>query len=536
MVGKPKHRVKKDKHRQSLGEQIDDPIQPSTSRERPEKRKRAAEEETEEQQMLSAKLSGRILKAAREQQQQVEDEEAEEQMAKLSGGRVQMGSGALSSALRQHQASSSRPADSDVDSDEEDEYDLELRARAARAAAGRAAGSTGRGSEDEERFQYVRGLGGEDGEDDEGDDLSPEEEAALAAFMAPGAENHKQASLGDIIFEKLREKQREKGLDYVLPTEGEEADMTPPGLDEKVIEVYKGVGRLLSRYSVGKIPKAFKIIPNLKNWEDVLYLTDPDKWSPHAMFQATKLFVSNLNARLAQRFLALVLLPRIRQEIREKQRLHLALFMAMKKATYKPGAFYKGLLLPLCASRTCTLREAVIFSAVLRRTSIPVLHSAAALLRMAELEYCGTTSFFMRVLLDKKYALPYRVIDALVDHFVRFADDEREMPVVWHQTLLCFIQRYKDEIRPEDKAALRKLCSEQSHYLVTPEVYRELDHSRAGRGGSGTAAASGAGPSAGVRASGAEAMQARSHLAGVIGKNVSENVSNMPPVMIMEDD
>ena len=30
--------------------------------------------------------------------------------------------------------------------------------------------------------------------------------------------------------------------------EGEEEDMTPPGLDEKVIEVYKGVGRLLSRW------------------------------------------------------------------------------------------------------------------------------------------------------------------------------------------------------------------------------------------------------------------------------------------------
>jgi len=39
------------------------------------------------------------------------------------------------------------------------------------------------------------------------------------------------------------------------------------------------------RYSVGKIPKAFKIIPNLKNWEDVLYMTDPDSWSPHAMYQ-----------------------------------------------------------------------------------------------------------------------------------------------------------------------------------------------------------------------------------------------------------
>ncbi len=181
------------------------------------------------------------------------------------------------------------------------------------------------------------------------------------------------------------------------------------------------------------------------------------------------MFVSNLNARLAQRFLALVLLPRVRREIQEKQKLHFALFMALKKATYKPGAFYKvcvcwgltcagmtacavlrqsvcslsawcrqakgsthdpayhhgwscryaralprtsaarchahgaglhphvylcvclcvcvrvctqGILLPLCSSRTCSLREAVIITSVLKRTSIPVLHSAAALMRM----------------------------------------------------------------------------------------------------------------------------------------------------------
>jgi hypothetical protein len=119
--------------------------------------------------------------------------------------------------------------------------------------------------------------------------------------------------------------------------------------------------------------------------------------------------VSNLNARLSQRFLALVLLPRVRSDILTHQRLHFALFQALKKATYKPGAFYKGLLLPLCASGTCSLREAVIFSSVLRRSSLPVLHSAAALLRLAQMPYAGTTSFFIRVLLDKKYALPYKV-------------------------------------------------------------------------------------------------------------------------------
>ena len=56
------------------------------------------------------------------------------------------------------------------------------------------------------------------------------------------------------------------------------------------------------------------------------------------------------------------------------------------------------------------MREAVIITSALQRTSIPVLHSAAALLRLADMAYSGTTSFFIRVLLDKKYALPYRVV------------------------------------------------------------------------------------------------------------------------------
>ena len=73
----------------------------------------------------------------------------------------------------------------------------------------------------------------------------------------------------------------------------------------------------------------------------------------------------------------------------------------------------QGLLLPLCQSGDCNLREAVIVSSVLKRVSLPVLHSAAALLRIADMAYSGTNSFFIRVLLDKKYALPYRVVSNL---------------------------------------------------------------------------------------------------------------------------
>ncbi|GAX76291.1 hypothetical protein CEUSTIGMA_g3736.t1 [Chlamydomonas eustigma] len=490
----PKKRERRPYHRHALEEQINDPAAQGvrTIPRQEKKRKRSGQEE--ENEALSAKLSGRILKAARDQQEEIDAEEQE----KDGPERVQMSAGVLAAALQ-------RVQDSD---DEEDDEDEDL-------GAGYDGDSLYGGAEEE---------------------VDPNDEAALEAFMAhrggPAllgdgaatmAGGNRQLSLGDLIVSKLREKQREAGV-AVLPEEGEDEEDVPEGLDEKVIQVYRGVGKLLSRYSAGKIPKAFKIIPNLKNWEEILYLTDPEGWSPQAMLEATKLFVSNLNARLAQRFLALVLLPRLRQDIKKEHKLHLSLFMAMKKAAYKPGAFFKGLLLPLCQSCTCTLREAFIFSSILRRISIPVLHSSAALLRMTQLEYCGTTSFFIRTLLDKKYTLPYRVMDALVDHFVRFADDERQMPVVWHQCLLCFIQRYKDEVRPEDKEAIRKLCHAQRHYQVTPEVIRELDHGR-GRGNEVIV--------------GAASVASRSGFSVIqpqLGKNVAEQIKGMPPVPMMEDE
>ena len=50
-------------------------------------------------------------------------------------------------------------------------------------------------------------------------------------------------------------------------------------------------------------------------------------------------------------------------------------------------------------------------------------------------------SYFMKLLFDKKYSLPYRVLDGVITHFMRFLDDDRTMPVIWHQCLLSFVQR-----------------------------------------------------------------------------------------------
>ncbi len=50
-------------------------------------------------------------------------------------------------------------------------------------------------------------------------------------------------------------------------------------LDDRVVNMYKQIRGVLTTYRCGKLPKAFKIIPSLINWEQVrghtLYIFKP---------------------------------------------------------------------------------------------------------------------------------------------------------------------------------------------------------------------------------------------------------------------
>lgn len=262
---------------------------------------------------------------------------------------------------------------------------------------------------------------------------------------------------------------------------------------------------MLSRYKSGKLPKPFKIIPTLPQWQDLLFITRPEAWTPNACYEATRIFAS-AKPHIAQQFLELVILDRVREDIHETRKLNVHLYNALKKATYRPAAFFKGFLFPLVSSGTCTLREAHILSSVLVKISIPVLHSAAALLRLTEIaaeqtsvatESAGATNIFIRILFEKKYALPYKVIDGLVFHFLRFraapkmdqtedsdngaglGSNSFKLPVLWHQCLLAFAQRYRNDITEDQREALLDLLLNRGHKDIGPEVRREL---LAGRG------------------------------------------------------
>ncbi|KAF5008909.1 hypothetical protein FDECE_4841 [Fusarium decemcellulare] len=318
-----------------------------------------------------------------------------------------------------------------------------------------------------------------------------------------GEEQGESINLADLILEKIAAHEAaEARRENNLGPPDDEYELPP-----KVIEVYTKVGQILSRYKSGPLPKPFKILPTIPHWEDILEVTRPDTWSPNACYQATRIFVSS-KPHVVQRFLEMVILDRVREDIYETKKLNVHLFNSLKKALYKPAAFFKGFLFPLVGSGTCTLREAHIISAVLARISIPVLHSAAALKGLCDIaaqeashgtEGGGATNIFIKTLLEKKYALPFQVIDALVFHFLRFrsvdpasvqagdamagvtseGDAKTKLPVIWHQSLLAFAQRYKGDVTEDQREALLDLLLTHGHSAIGPEVRREL---LAGRG------------------------------------------------------
>lgn len=121
----------------------------------------------------------------------------------------------------------------------------------------------------------------------------------------------------------------------------------------------------------------------------------------------------------ARVFLEGVLLDAIREDIRltkegsrkakNHRKLNVHYYESLKRAVFKPAAFFKGIVFPLlqvrrhtcsiqvyaeagCNQTGCTLQEAAIVASVLAKVKVPLLHSAAALLKLAEMDYSGASA------------------------------------------------------------------------------------------------------------------------------------------------
>ena len=135
-------------------------------------------------------------------------------------------------------------------------------------------------------------------------------------------------------------------------------------------------------------------------------------------------------------------------------------------------------------SKTLSGKEASIIGSILRKCSIPNNHASAALVKLSQLckdDKIGVSVgalFFMRLLLVKKYAFPKEVKECLVNFFMGYYNfDKNKLPVLWHQTLLCFVQHYKLDLTEDEKMKLKDLNNKIGHHIIQSEISKELSFS-----------------------------------------------------------
>lgn len=97
-------------------------------------------------------------------------------------------------------------------------------------------------------------------------EISEADEKSMEMFMSRNPLPRR--TLADIIMEKITEKHTE------LDTQFSDIGSTQiQDIDPRVKQMYEGVRDVLKKYRSGKLPKAFKIVPKLRNWEQILFIT-----------------------------------------------------------------------------------------------------------------------------------------------------------------------------------------------------------------------------------------------------------------------
>uniref|UniRef100_A0A914Q9G7 Uncharacterized protein n=1 Tax=Panagrolaimus davidi TaxID=227884 RepID=A0A914Q9G7_9BILA len=175
----------------------------------------------------------------------------------------------------------------------------------------------------------------------------------------------------------------------------------------------------------------------------------PESWT---MLYATKMFVSNQKPHRCQRFLNTLLLPRFRDEITAHKKLSPHLYQCVSKSCFKPSAFYKGIVLPLAESGSCTLTESVIIGSVILKRHISAMQSCAAIYRLA----CMKTNNFA-------YGL----------YFITASTND-ELPIFWHKTFQLSEESYANDLSGGQIELLQLIKEKQHHYGISLQITDQL--------------------------------------------------------------
>ena len=233
-------------------------------------------------------------------------------------------------------------------------------------------------------------------------------------------------------------------------------------LQPKLLKILERASLFLKVYRSGKIPKILRILPCLKNFEEVLWLTRPDTWSEQAIVILTRFFLPKLDKNQLSRFYSLVLAPRLQETIFSSKSYSVHIKKAIKISTAYPSIFFSSIILPICESKRCTNKEGVILSSIIWKYKFPRSVIMSTLVRLTKQPVTSAICMILRVMISKNYLISLRIIDLLIDFFN--LNNKKITSTHYKTLLLVFLKNYSDFLSIEDRKQFLILKPEKNIY------------------------------------------------------------------------
>ena len=226
-------------------------------------------------------------------------------------------------------------------------------------------------------------------------------------------------------------------------------------LKPRLLKILERTTLFMKVYRSGKIPKIIRILPSIKNFEEMLWLTRPDTWSNSAVYSITRSFLPKLDKKQMSRFFSLILAPRFQETIFQRKSYSIHVQKALKISTNYPSIFFSSIVLPICESKHCSMKEGVAISAILMKYRFPPKIIITVIVRLINNPVSAPKCIILKTIINKNYLLPLRIIDILVDFLI--ANRNKFCFPHFKMLFLSFIKNYSTSLSTEDKQKLQKV-------------------------------------------------------------------------------
>lgn len=228
----------------------------------------------------------------------------------------------------------------------------------------------------------------------------------------------------------------------------------------QVQAMYVQLGKILHTFRGGKLPKAIKMLATekkIKNWLELLFLTNPYEWSLDALLAITHIFQHFGSVKRNTIYNEKVMLEYVLELVESDKKISKNIFEVFLIAGRTPQSFLVGFLIPLARESSCSRKTAKFICELMDHVKLSNTYANVFVEKLMKFDKTNTVTLFISKIISRSFALTISSIDAIYSYFLSFQGEEDKMNLLWNKTLLEFVQKYGKNLLVEQREGIIEL-------------------------------------------------------------------------------